>query len=88
MPHASNELVFEVEVRQSSKGNFCCCIPECMCAATADSIEELLEVTRDMIVEYITDREANKLPLPQPQLVSPTKDSGFISLQSIVISWS
>ena len=88
MPHASNELIFELEVRQSSKGNFCCCIPECMCAATADSIEELLENMRGMLVEYIADLKADNFSLPQPHPVSPTKDSGFISLQNIVIRMS
>ncbi len=78
-------LLFPVEVRKSSKGNLCCCIPEAGCAATEVGLEQLLQSVQDMIEDYLRDLQKEKLPFPTPQDRSPVKDEGFVSMEVVEV---
>ena len=80
-----NRWIFPVEVRKSTKGNFSCCVPEACCAATADSVEALLESVKDLIEDYLDDLQEDKLPFPKPALEFPVKDEAFVCIQYVEV---
>lgn len=80
-----DRLYFPVEVRKSSKENFCCCIPEAGCATTGDSVEALLQSAGDIIADYLEDLQEDKLPFPQPLPKLPVKDEGFVSMKTVEV---
>lgn len=79
-----DRLYFPVEVRKSSRGNFCCCIPEAGCATTGDSVEALLQSVQDIIADYLELQEDN-LPFPQPVPKLPVKDNGFVTMETVEV---
>lgn len=81
----SNSLTFPLEIRKSTKGNFCCCVPEAGCAATGGSVEDLLQSVQEMIADYLEDLQEDKLPFPKPQYKHPAKDEGFVSMQEVTV---
>ena len=76
---------FQVEVRKSTKGNFCCCVPEACCATTADSVEALLANVKELLEDYFDDLQEDKLPFPRPVLKLPIKDEGFVCMQDVEV---
>ncbi|DBA87228.1 TPA: hypothetical protein ACH3X1_004294 [Trebouxia sp. C0004] len=60
-----------------TNGNFWCCIPEAGCAATGDSVEDLLQSVQEIIAGYLEDLQEDSLPFPKPQYRNPVKDEGF-----------
>ena len=82
----AGRLLFPVEVRKSTKGNFCCCIPEASCAVTGESVEELLRHAHDIIADHLEDLQADKLPFLIPQFKCPVKDEGFVAVKAIQVA--
>ncbi len=78
-------LLFPVEVRRSSKGNFCCCISEAGCAATEVNLEKLLQSVKSLLEDYLRDLKEEKLPFPTPLDKSPVKDEGFVSMEVVEV---
>jgi len=72
-------------VRKSTKGNFCCCIPEAGCAATGASLKQLLQSVQEMIEDYLRDLQKENLPFPTPLDKSPVKDEGFVSMEVVEV---
>lgn len=81
----ADKLLFPVEVRKSTKGNLCCCIPEAGCAVTAETVGDLLQTAHDIIVDYLEDLQADKLPFPVPLHKSPSKDENFVSMEVVEV---
>ena len=84
-PRLEERLLFPVEVRKSSKGNLCCCIPEAGCAATGVSLEQLLQSVQDMIEDYLRSLPKEKLPFPTPLDKVPIRDEGFVSMEFVEV---
>ena len=78
-------LRFQVEVRKSSTGNFCCCVPEARSAASGDTVEELIEIIQDLIEDYIEDCKEEKISLPVPQQRHEVRDEGFVKMAIVQI---
>ena len=78
-------LLFPVEVRRSSKGNFCCCISEAGCDATEVNLEKLLQSVKSLLEDYLRDLKEEKLPFPTPLDKAPVKDEGFVSMEVVEV---
>lgn len=78
----ADRLRFAVEIRKSTKGNFCCCVPE---AGTGESVEDLLKSVQDIIADYLKDLQEDKLPFPKPLPRLAVKDEGFVSLEIVEV---